>query len=138
MVLLKDKLERYRREGGGTSDTADVPKVISRGLSVYFPQPASREASAVGEAHGLSLEEHQAQELDLSEIDENTLILTMTEGHKSVLTRYLQGFEGLYTVREFAGETGDVTDPYGGSMSVYEACFSELDRLMIKVVERLL
>jgi protein-tyrosine-phosphatase len=36
----------------------------------------------------------------------------------------------VFTMRELAGETGDVADPYGGSFETYVLCVGELERLI--------
>ena len=45
--------------------------------------------------------------------------------------------EDLYTLSEFVGENGDVVDPYGGTLAEYEACFTELVRLVKKTVYKI-
>jgi protein-tyrosine-phosphatase len=43
----------------------------------------------------------------------------------------------VFTLKEYAGEGGDVKDPYGGSIMDYEDCFIEIARLVKKVATRI-
>ncbi len=72
-----------------------------------------------------------------SEIDDETLILTMTEAHKSkIIDDYLKVMN-VYTIKEYTGENGDVVDPYGGTLVEYEDCYVELARLVKKTVYKI-
>jgi protein arginine phosphatase len=111
--------------------------VTSRGLVVLFSEPSNPKADIVLKSHNLQLEGHSSRPLKNSDIDEDTLILTMTDKQKrSVLDNY-NGTDNVYTIKEFVGEAGDVTDPYGGTLIDYEECFVELARLVKKTVYKL-
>jgi len=111
-------------------------EVCSRGLVVLFPEPLNPKAELVLKKHDLELAGHMAKGLKASDIDENTLILTMTAAHKKKVAE-LFGEVEVYTIKEFAGELGDVIDPYGGSLLDYEDCFNELGRLVKKTIYKL-
>ena len=88
--------------------------------------------------HGLELNNHTAKQLKDNEINETTLVLTMTQNQKTTLLKeYCVNREHCFTLKEFVGETGDVVDPYGGSLMDYEECFSELARLVRKMAYRI-
>ncbi len=112
-------------------------KTMSRGLVVLFPEPSNPKADLVLTNHDLSLEQHVATQLSEDDIDENTLVLTMTLSQKKKIVEEFPFNENVYTVKEFVGEIGDVTDPYGGSLIDYEDCYIELSRLMKKTVLKL-
>lgn len=112
-------------------------QVISRGIVVLFPEPSNPKADIVLNNHGLSLTGHQSKALLEEEIEEDTLVLTMTEHQKhKVIELYGDDFD-IYTIKEFIGEVGDVTDPYGGTLMDYEDCYIELVRLVKKTVYKL-
>ena len=112
-------------------------KVISRGLVVLFGEPINPKAEVVLGKHELELVNHISKGLKAADLDEDTLILTMTASQKrKVLEEYPQVGE-VYTIKEFAGEIGDVVDPYGGSLIDYEECYIELARLVKKAVYKL-
>ena len=110
---------------------------MSRGLIVLFPEPSNPKAEIVLTNHELKIENHMAIQLTKEDIDENTLILTMTLSQKNKVMNEFNCTEAVYTVKEFVGETGDVTDPYGGNLIDYEDCYVELSRLMKKTVRKL-
>jgi protein-tyrosine phosphatase len=112
-------------------------KVESRGLVVLFPEPSNPKAVMVLNNHGLSLDGHQSSALTLEDMEEDTLILTMTEHQKSKVLELIGQEEHIYTIKEFIGESGDVTDPYGGTLMDYEDCYIELARLVKKTVYKL-
>lgn len=112
-------------------------KVVSRGLVVLFPEPSNPKAETVLKSHNMELEGHISKQLKTSDIDENTLILTMTEKQKNNVVEMFDYSDNVYTIKEFVGESGDVTDPYGGTLIDYEECYVELARLVKKTVYKL-
>lgn len=112
-------------------------KVLSRGLVVLFSEPINPKAEVVLKNHDLELASHKSKGLKESDIDENTLILTMTQDQKRKILEDFQNAENVYTIKEYAGETGDVIDPYGGSLADYEECYVELARLVKKTVYKI-
>jgi protein-tyrosine phosphatase len=110
---------------------------ISRGLVVLFSEPSNPKADTVLKSHNLKLEGHTSKGLRNSDIDENTLILTMTEKQKKSVIENFSYAENVYSMKEFVGESGDVTDPYGRTLIDYEECYVELARLVKKTVYKL-
>lgn len=110
---------------------------ISRGLVVLFPEPPNPKAVIVMENHHLSIEEHTARALEESDFTENTIVLTMNEKQKETILEDYGPDRTVYTLKEFAGESGDVADPYGKTLVEYEECYVELARLIKKVVYKL-
>lgn len=111
-------------------------EAVSRGLVVLFPEPSNPKAETVLKSHNLLLKDHIATQLTSEDIDEHTLILAMTKAQKATIEADY-GVEDVFTLKEFAGEEGDVTDPYGGDLIDYENCFAELARLVKKTVIKL-
>lgn len=112
-------------------------KVMSRGLVVLFGEPINPKAEIVLNKHGLELPNHISRGLKDSDISEETLILTMTSSQKRKILEESPGFTDVYTIKEYAGEIGDVVDPYGGTLVEYEDCYIELARLVKKTVYKL-
>lgn len=112
-------------------------KVISRGLVVLFSEPINPKAEIVLKKHDLELSNHVSKGLKATDIEDNTLILTMTASQKKKLQEMYPEVKDIYTIKEFAGEIGDVVDPYGGTLVDYEECYIELGRLVKKTVYKL-
>jgi protein-tyrosine-phosphatase len=73
-------------------------------------------------------------------LEEADLILAMTEKQKADLhTHFMRDSERpVYTLREFAGERGDVEDPWLEGIEVWMACREEIKRLLPLVIDRML
>ena len=91
-------------------------KVISRGLVVLFSEPINPKAEIVLKKHDLELINHTSKGLKSSDIDENTIVLTMTASKKKKMLELYPNAPAVFTIKEFAGEIGDVVDPYGGTL----------------------
>lgn len=118
-------------------DKVSEMKVISRGLVVLFSEPLNPKAEIVLKKHDLELDNHVAKGLKASDLDDKTLILTMTANQKKKVMELFPTLTDVYTIKEFAGEMGDVVDPYGGTLMDYEECYIELGRLVKKTVYKI-
>lgn len=65
------------------------------------------------------------------------LILTMTEGHKQQIEMMYAQPLPVYSLYEFAGQNGEVSDPYGGDRNQYQQIYNELNYLLNEVKLRL-
>lgn len=112
-------------------------KVISRGLVVLFSEPLNPKADIVLKKHDLELDNHVSKGLKAADIEEGTIILAMTATQVKKISELYPDFNDVYTIKEFAGEIGDVVDPYGGTLMDYEECYIELGRLVKKTLYKL-
>lgn len=110
----------------------EVIECLSRGLIVLFPEPVNPKAEQVLINHGLEMVGHTTKQFRSHEVDENTLVLTMTEQQKKKVMEDYYVTQNVDTIKEYVGEFGDVVDPYGGTMLQYEECYEELARLVKK------
>ena len=99
-------------------------EIISRGLQTDMGT-AHPNAVKTMERYGLDLKKHQSRIFSVKDYEKDTLILTMTDMHKQFLSSHYQNLN-IRTLKEFAGLSGDIADPYGGSLAVYESCAKEL------------
>ncbi len=72
-------------------------------------------------------------------IENSDLILTMTDLQKSKLMVFeeIKG-KDVFTLKEFAGEPGDIEDPSGKGDSVYDQTFYEIKICMEKALKRII
>ncbi len=91
----------------------------SRGLAVSFPSPAAENAKEAVKKYGGNLENHFSRQITLDDIEDFSAIVTMTSSHKAMLKSAVDS-DKIVTLAEFAGESGDIADPYGGDLSLYE------------------
>lgn len=109
---------------------SDKIAVESAGIAAW-QQPASVHARTVMRQAGLSVDEHYSKQLMPVQLAEADLVLTMTKSHKQVAADRAPEMAGkIYTLAEFAGEAGDVSDPFGGSEADYRSCAEQIHRLL--------
>lgn len=122
-ALLKEKI---RQRGLG-----DKIMVYSAGVAAGVQAPASSGAYLAMHAKGIDLASHVSRQLLPETIAGADLVLTMTAGHKSsVLQLVPSAGDKLYTLAEFAGKSGQVADPFGGSTGIYQACAGQIEQLL--------
>lgn len=76
---------------------------------------------------------HKSKKLTPELIEQADLILAMTQAIKSALPQ-----EKSWTLKEYAGGSGDIADPYGPNLKKYLECATEISDLMDRVVDKLL
>lgn len=110
-------------------------KVMSRGILVTFPSPASNYVVEVVEKDYPDIVKHIATVFTEDEVDDDTLVLTMTDRHKEYLhMKYPRIKNYVLTLKEYLGDLGDITDPYGSSKDVYVKCAEDINLLIEKLV----
>ncbi len=101
----------------------------SAGLCVMSLGGAEKNAvDAVGK-WGIDLKNHTSKQTTQSMFDCADIVLTMTQSHKWTLPDE----EKVQTLSEFAGESGDISDPYGGDLETYEKCAEKIKFLIEKM-----
>lgn len=142
-AILKDLLEK----NPGSRDIV----VSSAGLFAQDGEPPTIETQFALEREGIKLEENGATYVEDEVLEEADLILTMTEGHKLMIEDRKESgyYDGkLFTLKEYTGdfkedggegEDGDldISDPYGGSMEVYQKIFREIFREIEILVKKI-
>lgn len=124
---------------GAFSDNSCLSEVFSRGLNVYRGDTINPRAYLTLVEHGIPFDtdSFRSKLLRENELTDKSLILTMTERQKaSILCMYTRT-ENVFTLHEFAGEQGEIPDPFSQPAAVYSACFDELSRLISKITASL-
>ncbi|MDT8903738.1 low molecular weight protein arginine phosphatase [Anaeroselena agilis] len=130
--------EAMLRERVRAGDLADKVVVLSAGLAAPGEYPPSPPALAAMKRRGLDLSAHRSRQLQPELVKAADIILTMTASHKrAVVAAAPEAVGKAYTLAEYAGENGDVADPFGGSGAIYEACAAEMERLIDKIWQRI-
>ncbi|WP_442506494.1 Sua5/YciO/YrdC/YwlC family protein [Novipirellula sp. SH528] len=103
----------------------DAVRVISAGVAAPSGAGAAPQAVAVMGARGLDLTGHSSRPLDESVVNVADLILTMTRGHRAaILAAWPDMHERVFTLRR---DGGDISDPVGMAVEVYEACADQIN-----------
>ncbi len=100
-------------------NTFSEEKAQSAGIAADSGAGASKNACIAVEKYGSNLDNHISSQLTIEDLEEYNLIITMTSSQKDILQRYVKS-DKIMTLAEFAGEDGEVSDPYGGSLELYE------------------
>ena len=123
-ALAKDYLAKLNIE--------DI-EVESRGINCVRGDKLSENAKKVLEENYITFD-HEAEPLSRDDLNAEYLIC-MTETHKEILAG--NGFDDrLYTIDDFA-DTGDVIDPYGGSIEVYQKTLQQLKEAIPKIISKI-
>lgn len=109
-------------------------EVESRGLVVLFPEPVNQKAEAILASHGLTMKDHTAKMLEQEDFDERTLILVMEDALKQRVFQEHENVQNTWQLSEYIKEETDVTEPVGGSLADYGACYELLDRMISSLV----
>ena len=98
--------------------------------------PLSANAQTVLDAEGIEFQ-HTSKQLQPEDLDWASLVLTMTNSHKSLLMQNSPGSsDKIFTLKEFVeGSREDISDPYGGPLAAYEQTFAELHRLIDELAD---
>lgn len=105
-------------------------KAESRGI---FTNPAS----VIAENSSIILEreygydiKRKAVQLKPEDVMNADIVITMTEEQKEILKDQFE-LENIFTLKEFSGDEGNIRDPFGGSIRIYEKVFKEIKSLII-------
>jgi len=123
-IILKQKLK--------LASVKDV-LVTSAGLSAEKDAKISKNSARALKELGYKSYGFKSKQLTTKMLESSDLVLCMTKSHKD----WLHGYENVFTVSEFTG-LKDVSDPYGGDLSMYiktshqivDICDAILDRIL--------
>lgn len=132
-ALLRKKLEELGIE---------QIHVQSAGMAAAAATPASKGAVEALRNRQVNAEQHRSQSFTSELGNWADLILTMTQSHKHFLLTQLPDLrDKVYTLKEYVSEEEgaghDISDPFGGSLEVYEACAEEIEQAIDALISRL-
>ena len=116
-------------------------KAFSAGVSSVKGSSTSKNSAAVVEFNtGLNIAGRKAVQLTSDMLETSGLILTMTYSIKNYLVGLFPNYKNkIYVLTEYVGVNGEISDPYGGDMSVYNDTYKllkkNLDLLLLKLKE---
>ena len=123
-ALLKAKIIAEHKE-------QDI-RVLSAGFS-GSGSAASPQAVETMRLAGLDLTAHCSRQITPELIKAADLILTMTAAHKNLLLSVSKDARGkTFTLGEYSGDEGDVLDPFGQALSIYQSCARQLAQMIDK------
>ena len=112
-------------------------EVKSAGVFAVNGGDASQQTKVVLQEQGIQ-HTHSSSQMTKEHTDWATFILTMTANHKQlIVSNFPDVVHKTFTLKEFVGEIGDVSDPFGGSVETYRTTFNELQKLIELVLQKL-
>ncbi len=109
--------------------------VDSAGVFATIGECAALNAIEAVKKYGIDLSLHRTKPLTEELIDMADVILVMTDAHKMLIESMAK--EKVFTLLEFAGDEGDISDPYGGDMDEYEETAEEIYDALVDIAEKL-
>ncbi|KFN02972.1 low molecular weight protein arginine phosphatase [Bacillus clarus] len=109
----------------------------SAGVFAYPGSDASLHAKKALNEKGISIT-HASKQIDEVLLNWADIVLTMTENHKQIVLGYYPNVDGkLHTFYELTeGISKDISDPFGGPLSIYKATLEEMEKLVQTLLEK--
>lgn len=109
--------------------------IDSAGIMAEDGVPASDNAISAMIEMRIDISNHRAHQITHDDIIQADLIITMTEGQKMIINQLAP--DKTFTLTEFAGSFGDISDPYGGDLEEYRETAQEIYDLMVDAAEKI-
>ncbi|MEH7455877.1 low molecular weight phosphatase family protein [Bacillus pseudomycoides] len=115
----------------------DKFEVQSAGVFANPGSDASLYAKEALAAKGISIT-HASKQVTEALLEWADIVLTMTGNHKQLVLGYHPKVEEkLHTLYEFTeGISKDISDPFGGSLSIYQTTLAEMEKLVQTLLEK--
>lgn len=119
---------------------AGVPdiEVESAGTSAANGLPASTSAGDVLAGEGVRLDRHASQPITRALAESASLIVVMTQSHADyVISSFPEYRDKVRLLMSFADDSGDVSDPIGGTFGFYQTCFTRMKPALQNLAKQL-
>ncbi|WP_102401450.1 low molecular weight protein arginine phosphatase [Haloimpatiens massiliensis] len=112
---------------------------LSAGLSVIPDSIASQNAVEVVEQNlNINLSNRKAIQIDKEIIENSDVILVMTSYIKDIIKKYFPKYsDKIFTLNDYIGVSGDISDPFGGNIEVYQNTFFELKNKIFLLIGKI-
>ena len=130
--MAETLLREHLRKKLGSEDAV---RVLSAGVAAGIGSGASPQAIEVMGNRELDLTGHSSRPLDDAVMNVADLVLTMTRGHRAAILAAWPGMhDRVHTLRR---DGGDISDPVGMPVEVYESCAEQIDQELAAWIEAL-
>lgn len=126
---MAEALLRHHGRGSFEAKSAGVFANPGSGASLYAKDALAEKGIQA---------EHVSQQITEKLIEWADMVLTMTESHKQlVIGHYPVAGNKVYTFYEFVeGTRKDISDPFGGSLAIYQSTLVEMEKLVQTLLEK--
>lgn len=114
-------------------------EIKSAGIFAQAGQGATQGAIQALKQEGIDIgDSHRARPVSKDLLEEADIILTMSISHKEALISNFNSIGGkLYTLKEYAyGVEGDIEDPFGGNLGVYNKTKADIKKALREIIDR--
>ena len=108
-------------------------EILARGMVVLFSEPMNPRAAELLKSRGIEVADFETQGFAGEALEEDTLILTMTDAMKQKVRNEYTELENLYTLCEFVGEVGEIPNVYGQPQEIYEEMFASIHNYVCRL-----
>ncbi len=108
---------------------------LSAGVSAFGGDPASHGALAAIRPYGTSLDQHQSTQLNAALVEQADLILAMGQRHRHVIVSQWPSVASK--VHLLSPDGGEISDPFGGPLEIYQECAQQIDEHTDYWIDRL-
>ena len=115
-------------------------EIFSAGIFAAEGGEISWLAKSVLEENGYGLPDFRSRRLQGKHLEAADLVLTMSREHKEIISTFFEEKKDhIFTLKGYNGEERfqDIPDPYGGDRGTYLSTFSEIEKEILKLAERL-
>jgi len=113
-------------------------KVSSAGTKTSDLYSMTEETIAVMKERGLNIESHNSRPTTSKLLHNSDLILTMEHGQRlSILASYPRLEDRTFVLSEYAGGSGDLIDPVGGTIDLYRAYTQKVETYLGAILAKL-
>ena len=114
-------------------------KSFSAGVSIFPGSSISKNSSKLLiDRLGCYISKRAAVQLDTKLIEQADLILAMSNSVKQYAISYFAVPQNVtYTLNEYVDVIGEVSDPYGGDLSIYKRTYEQLECLINLLISKL-
>ncbi len=121
-------------------DAIDDIDSSSAGVYASYGHPPSVLAQEALTKRDISWKGQKSSPLTLKTIESADFIVAMSKLHSEQIgVLFPNSSNKISTLMSYVGSKEDIDDPYGGTMAIYEACFtkmqSALDALLQKIID---
>ena len=117
---------------------SDVWRIESAGVWAMIRAPAAENTLQVLRERGVDLTSHLARQISGRMVEEFNLILTMERNHQEALqAAFPDQSEKIHMLTELVGIKGDITDPIGFPILLFEETAREIEKILEKGFEHI-
>ena len=109
--------------------------VVSAGIAAGPGAPAANQSISVMQQFGMDISAHQSRPVTARLASYADLILTMTNGHRNAIVSQWPTLESR--VRTIRSDGGDISDPIGSPIPVYQACAEQIESCLREWVSKI-